>query len=57
VEKHPSVYAEIADGHFLEEFLLKLTDTDGDPFTIRLQNFLFSGGTASHKKKAVSNME
>ena len=49
VEKQPSIHVEVADGHLVDvpargEVLLKLTDTDGDPFTVRLKNVLYVPG-------------
>jgi hypothetical protein len=49
VEKHPSIHVEVADAILVdlpshEEVLLYLTDTDGDPFTVRLKNVIYVPG-------------
>jgi hypothetical protein len=57
VEKHPSVHVEVADDHLVDvtshgELLLNLTDTDGDPFTVRIYNVLYVSHFAQNKNTA-----
>jgi hypothetical protein len=46
VEKDPSVHVKVADGHLVDvpshgEVILNLTDTNGDPFTVRINNVIY----------------
>jgi hypothetical protein len=43
VDEHPSVHVEVADGHLVDvpargEVILRLADTDGDPFAVHINN-------------------